>query len=419
MPKKFLFEETGNNRRYFFQVFILLFNTFTWYYATLLVLTENISNSSPSVFQYRAVYYAIAFATGITGALISEKMRRLKLLKFWMIVGVVATILPIFIGNVTTMQEILIFSLLGLSFGLGMPSCLAYFADKTISENRGWTGGLIYFVVNMSALPIATLLMSFSFQINLAILAVWRGLGAILFFLLKPQEKVTAERKQTSFKSVFENKSFILYLLPWCMFALIDIFEKTIIKGFLGLEQYRLILLMQPMISGISALIGGFFADRIGRKRVVIYGFVSLGIAYAIIGIAPQTMLISWYFYFIIDGLSTGMLWVTFILVLWGDLSQPSAGEKYYVIGSAPFLLTEIIPLILILLLPEVTTREVIPAYTAFSVASFFLFVAVLPLMYAPETLPEKKIELRRLKGYIEQAKKFTEKYTKKNGSKS
>jgi hypothetical protein len=35
--------------------------------------------------------------------------------------------------------------------------------------------------------------------------------------------------------------------------------------------------------------------------------------------------------------------------------------------------------------------------------------------MYAPETLPEKKIELRRLKGYIEEAKKVSGKYTKKS----
>jgi len=415
MPKKLLSEETGTYRRNFFKIFILLFNTFTWYYATLLVLTENLPNGSHAVFQYRAVYYSIAFASGIAGALISEKMRRLKLLKFWIILGVAATLLPAFLGNITAMQTTLILSLLGLSFGLGMPSCLAYFANETISENRGYTGGVIYFTVNMSALPIAIFLTSFSFQINLAMLAVWRGLGAISFFLPKQEEKDTTQRKQSSFKSVFENKSFILYLLPWCMFALIDIFEKTIIKGFIELEQYQLTLLMQPILTAISALIGGILADRIGRKRVVIYGFVSLGIAYAIIGIAPQTILISWYFYFIIDAIATGMLWVTFILVLWGDLSQLSAGEKYYVIGSAPFLLTEIIPLTLTLLIPEVTTKEVIPAYTAFSVASFFLFLAVLPLMYAPETLPEKKIEIRRLKGYVQQAKKLTEKYTKKS----
>ncbi|MDI9576893.1 MAG: hypothetical protein QM398_02000, partial [Thermoproteota archaeon] len=41
-----------------------------------------------------------------------------------------------------------------------------------------------------------------------------------------------------------------------------------------------------------------------------------------------------------------------------------------------------------------------------FSFASVFLFLAVLPLIYAPETLPEKIMKDRDLRSYIEKAKK-------------
>jgi hypothetical protein len=51
-------------------------------------------------------------------------------------------------------------------------------------------------------------------------------------------------------------------------------------------------------------------------------------------------------------------------------------------------------------------------AYAIFSVASFFLFLAVIPLMFAPETLPEKTLKERELKQYVEKAKKTKEKYT-------
>jgi len=34
--------------------------------------------------------------------------------------------------------------------------------------------------------------------------------------------------------------------------------------------------------------------------------------------------------------------------------------------------------------------------------------------MYAPETLPQKKIEIRRLKGYVDQARKIVEKNNEK-----
>jgi hypothetical protein len=115
-----------------------------------------------------------------------------------------------------------------------------------------------------------------------------------------------------------------------------------------------------------------------------------------------------WYFYTAVDGIAWGILMVTFLLTIWGDLSQFGGREKYYVIGAAPFHLTRAMEP----LLTSYATQ--IPANAAFSLASLFLFIAVLPLLYAPETLPEKKIELRRLKGYIEQAKKTREKHASK-----
>jgi len=65
-------------------------------------------------------------------------------------------------------------------------------------------------------------------------------------------------------------------------------------------------------------------------------------------------------------------------------------------------------------LLLDPSSIELISPYTAFSLASFFLFMAVLPLLYAPETLPEKKIELRRLRKFADDAKKAKEKYERK-----
>jgi MFS family permease len=164
--------------------------------------------------------------------------------------------------------------------------------------------------------------------------------------------------------------------------------------------------MLGPIIGSFSALTAGLLSDRIGRKRVVLYGFITLGIAYAIIGTIPAVSL-SWYFYLVIDSIATGILWVTFILILWGDLSRSRASEKYYVIGGIPYFLSSIIQLL------STSYIMPIPPLSAFSLASFFLFLAVLPLLYAPETLPEKKIRLRRLRKYTDAAKKVKEKYTK------
>ena len=100
-------------------------------------------------------------------------------------------------------------------------------------------------------------------------------------------------------------------------------------------------------------------------------------------------------------------------MVIWGELAGNRVKEKYYFIGVLAFPLSSYVEVVVT---PYI---GLIPASASFSLASFFLFLAVLPLMYAPETLPEKKIQIRRLKGYIEQAKKFTEKYIKKSGNKN
>ncbi len=148
-------------------------------------------------------------------------------------------------------------------------------------------------------------------------------------------------------------------------------------------------------------MIAGLLCDRIGRKKIVFSGFVALGVAYAIIGLAPLSV-ISWYLYFIVDGVAWGIFLLIFVLILWGDLSQPGTREKYYALGSVPFFLSYIIPQFL-----NESLFEQISSFAAFSLASFFLFVAIMPLVFAPETLPEKKMELRRLRNFAEEARKL------------
>lgn len=355
-------------------------------------------------------FYIASVGSSIAGSFLSYQMKRLHLLYLWMALGMISSFLPVIIHNPTSGQFTIIFLLLGISLGLGMPSCLAFFADLTNVENRGRISALIFLTANLSALPLTLLFMIFDFSMYFPFLAIWRGLGLLIFVLLKPEEKNSDEKgKNASFASVFNDRSFILYFIAWLMFTLIDSLEKSILRNFVESNLHRLILMIQPIIASFAMLIAGLLSDRIGRKRVAIYGFVSLGIAYAIIGIAP-TMQISWYFYLAIDGIAAGILWVIFILILWGDLSSPIAREKYYVTGNIPTLARNIIPLL------PISFSVLIPANAAFSLASFFLFLAVLPLMYAPETLPEKKIRLRQLRGYAEAANKAREKYLKKSG---
>ena len=83
-------------------------------------------------------------------------------------------------------------------------------------------------------------------------------------------------------------------------------------------------------------------ADRVGRKRVVITGFIILGIEYAILSISGFIGgygNIMGYLYVCLDGTAWGMFASVFFMTVWGDLAGEGMKEKYYAIGGLPYLL--------------------------------------------------------------------------------
>jgi MFS family permease len=405
MLRKFLVEPSIA-RKDFFIVFILLFNAIVWLYVTPIIIGNVLNRLNATYtqnFSVWATYYVVLIGSIIAGSILSKKTNRLTFLYLWIILGAVTSLSPALLNDFTMIHALIIAILLGVSSGLGIPSCWAYFADCTLVENRGRIGGIILLTSNLLAPLFVISYMMVNLIVGSIIFAVWRGSGLIIFFL-KPDEKIASEmKKNDSFTLILRDKSFLLYFVAWFMFCLVDRLGQPILKSFFG-DFHYLIVMIGPIIGGFSAFIGGLLSDRIGRKRILLYGFVTLGIAYAIISIVPATI-VSWYFYLIVVSISTGILWVVFFLIVWGDLSQYGTREKYYVIGAIPLYLTNIIQL---LSTPYIT---LIPETSVFSLASFFLFLAVMPLLYAPETLPEKKIRLRRLRKYVEAAKKVKEKY--------
>jgi len=387
-----------------FTAFFLLFNAFSWWYVIPLIIERILGDLQVTYTQNTViwvVYYSAIIGSSLVGSILSSKISRLKFLYFWTILGAISTSLPPFFSGFMVTHAMLISILLGASFGLGMPSCLAYFADCTHIENRGRMSGITFLVTNLSAPLFAISFGMFDLKTISLVFAGWRAFGLVVF-LLKPKEITLSEiNKKSSFGSILKNKSFALYFTAWLMFNLIDNFEMPILDHIFGDFQY---ILVAPVIGSFFTLIAGLLCDQIGRKRVVLYGFVTMGIAYAIIGIAPKALL-PWYFFLTAESISWSIFFVTFILALWGDLSEPGNREKYYVIGEAPFFFAEIVGVL------SAPYAALIPETSAFSLASFFLFLAVLPLLYAPETLPERKIELRRLRKYVEKAKKLQQEY--------
>jgi len=414
MLRRFL-GEYSIGKRGFLVITILFVSVFGWYYMTLHMINSILSGLDMTNTHNLAVwatFYVSIIGSSILGTFLSNKVGRLKFLYTWTALGVVISFLPALLTNVTLLQVWSMSLLLGASFGLGIPSCLAYFADCTAVENRGRIGGITFLIANISV-PLLTILFSPPFDLATisVIFALLRGMGLIVFFQ-KPEKQPSSQiTTSVSFVSILRDRTFLLYFVAWLMFPLVDRFERVLVDNHL-LEWNPILLdtmgVVEPLVAGLSILIAGLLCDWIGRKKIVLSGFVAIGIAYAIIGFAPYSVY-SWYLYFIADGVAAGILTLIFVLILWGDLAQSVSSEKYYTLGSIPFFLSGVIPL----LLTQSFIGQV-EIYTAFSLASFFLFAAVMPLVFAPETLPEKKMELRRLRSFADDAKKAREKYERK-----
>jgi len=257
------------------------------------------------------------------------------------------------------------------------------------------------------------LLLSFStLVVGALILAAWRGIGLFLFRLTRSKQDYSKENIiEAPYGSVLLDRSFLLYLVPWIMFGLINFLERPVVtihaSAFFGEDFASFVSIAEFGIGGFVALIGGWFADSVGRKRVVIFGFIMLGIGYAMLGLFPSITL-SWYLYIILDGVAWGIFSLMFYLVLWAELAGNRIKDKYYLVGVLPFLISSYIQI------PFTPYAESVPVSAAFSLASFFLFLAVLPLMYAPETLPKKVIEQKRLSKYLKDVEKIKAKHEKK-----
>ena len=413
MLRRFL-GEYSIGKRGFLVITILFLSVFGWYYMTEPMINSILNGLEITHTQNLAIwatFYVSIIGTSILGTFLSNKVDRLKFLYIWTVLGVGISFLPALLTNVTLLQVWSVSLLLGASFGLGLPSCLAYFAECTTVENRGRIGGITFLIATISVPFLAILFSAFDLATITVIFALLRGMGLIVFFLKPKKQSSSQMTTSVSFVSILRDKTFLLYFVAWSMFPLVDRFETALLEQFLIGWMPNLLDIMvvvEPLVAGLSLLIAGLLCDWIGRKKIMLSGFVALGVAYAIIGLDPYSVF-SWYLYFLVDGVAWGIFLLIFVLILWGDLSQPGTREKYYALGSVPFFLSYIIP--------EFLTEsfiDPISLFAAFSLASFFLFVAVMPLVFAPETLPEKKIELRRLRKFAEDAKKAKEKYERK-----
>ncbi|MGA2309308.1 MAG: MFS transporter [Candidatus Bathyarchaeia archaeon] len=359
------------------------------YYENLLILVIN----------------AAATATAaLIGAFFPRGTANLRFLEIWMASGAVASMIPLAIDMGNFFWVGFVAFLWGATLGFGMPASMEYLTEGTAVENRGRVSAIVFFAIFVGIFISAMIIEPLDYRTQFGTLGALRFVGLIVFILLNPVER-SAVKKTSSYMTIIRKRSFFLYFSAWIMFALVNYLSVPILNSHFGESFVNASATIETIFTAVFALVGGVLCDTVGRKVVVISGFIMLGLGYAVLGIFSLSF-IGWSFYTVVDGIAWGMLGVVFFMTLWGDLAYENSSKKYYALGGIPLLFSNLLQK---LVGPDIVASVSVTA--VFSVASLFLFLAILPLLYAPETLPEKNLKERELKGYIEKAKKTKEKY--------
>ena len=398
----------GSSGKSVIATIVILVNAFVWYSYAFSFLTDRIAIAelSDSFLFIMAIHFLGVFSSVIFGELVSRKFKnRVRFILCWMAAGVLLFLIPLFV-DVSTYLGVLTLSLsTGVTFGFGIPTCLGYFAASTKTANRGRLGGVTFLLIGVGAY-LLSLVGNEDVTLAMSVLAAWKNIGVIFLLALEP-EKIYVKQEQTAtYRHVFSNKSFLLYFIPWTMFLLVNSLIFPINEKIFGSDLVRMSSSIEFILAGASAVVTGFLADSKGRKRLAMAGFALLGIGHAILGFSGN--IIGWWFYTIVDGIAWGIFVTTFLFTLWGDLAEELRSEKYYAVGIMPYLLSTFLRFSFGTLIVDFASSVM------FSFASFFLFIAVLPLVYAPETLPEKIVKERELKSYLEKAQKEADKAQKR-----
>jgi MFS family permease len=389
---------------------IMVANAFIWYFlafTTLKELLDKLGGSSiatNTLLVFGVNLGAIALS-GLLGSFLVDKFKkRERFLFIWIAIGVALSLVPLGL-NVLDLNYLIIISVIfGIYFGLGMPATMGYHSSLVGVEGRAKIGGLTFLIFGATS-AIAGVIISDNLIVTCLVLAFVRVIGLIFFHFMSGKEKPYSETSKINFRSIITNRSFIFYFIPWLMITLINYMTLPILRADHNIN-YDSLSSWEYIIVALAAVVSGFVADRWGRKRLTIIGFVMLGIGYAVIGLTNNTHYTSLGLitYTVTDGVAWGIFNVLFLFTLWGDLAHDRNSDKFYFLGALPFLSSYVIQLVFGPILSG------IPIGTIFSFASVFLFLGVLPLIYAPETLPEKLMKDRDLKSYVENAKKRAQK---------
>ena len=381
---------------------ILFSSSLAWFYIFHVHLLDLILRIPGTDLIYvsigKLLFYIATVVSGIGGSLLSEKVERRRLLFFCVTLAFLSTI------SLTILEgweiSLLLSILLGVSFGLPFPIYQALLTESTKIVSRGRIAGIVIsctFAIVVIILLLATFLGLA--KMDLVIICVALNATSFLALLAGPVQREIGPRRTWS--DILYSANFSRYAVPWLIF---NIANGLLFLGKISAKIESVAVAgsaLEFFITIFTALAAGFLADRIGRKQPMIAGLVILGIGYAFFGLVASVE--SYLTYLIVEGIAWGLIAVIYMQVILGDISADSGSkERYYAVGGLmiPFLTRTAFSV------GQELTGLTVPVSWLSTVLSIITFLSVIPLLRAPETLPEQLIRKRQIKEHIDKVGK-------------
>ena len=392
-------------RKKFSAILLLNSGTLAWFFLLLryfpalseaITLNPSWSNIGPAILFGSAIFWSIV------GSFIGGKVNRRNLLIFSIALGLFSTILVALFQE--TVSVTISGFLMGMSFGLGLPSSMALIADCTVVEERARVSGTIVLLTFVLAFAAMVALRMLNLEQNVLgivlLLALFRSAGFLACAIDKCQgQEQTATEKTHLSSSAYRQLA--LYLLPWVMFAIISSLAWNLIPVDEFAEEVATGTMYRYVFIAVFSLVSGAIADRYGRKQPIFIGLVVLGISFALLGffgITETNVII----YLALSGVAWGSFFVLFLAVP-GDLSGVGSREKFYGLGY-------ILPIAVMLGFSLIPGESILVGQSASLVAQIFsavLFLSIIPILRAKETLPETKRRDRELGEHLKKVGKI------------
>lgn len=215
----------------------LLVNAFVWYLSAFKFLQEAIINKGIlgdlALLIVGLNFFAFVLSAFFSTWLINHVLSRNNFLKYWVLSGIFVSALFFFSNFMDFVSLVSLGCVIGAYFGLGMPVVAGYFAACTVQRNRAKFGGIVILLLVVAVLAITPLGNLGTYLPPIALIA-WLAISLVLLKTKAPESKIEP-RKQVSYRAILSNRAFLLYIIPWLMFSLInDLASEVIANSFSG-----------------------------------------------------------------------------------------------------------------------------------------------------------------------------------------